>query len=238
MTSKKTALVSGGTRGIGLAMAKELALMGYDVAAFARTASEVDTFPGKMEELGAAGIAFTGDARDGVFLERVTAGVLDRFGRIDVLVNNAGGGKRDLIAAADVSDWDFILDTCLRAPMRLTKLCLAELVKTPGSAVINIASMSGKSGVAGESAYGAAKAGLIGFSQALFEEVRGFGVKVCAICPGFVDTKLIPTRKALDRSALIRPEDVAKAARYVIECSPSACPTEILIRPQRDPFRK
>lgn len=238
MTSKKTALISGGTRGIGLAIAEDLARMGYDVAAFARTASEVDTFSGKMEALGAAGVAFSGDARDGAFLERVRSGVLERFGRIDVLVNNAGGGKRGAVAEADGSDWDFILDTCLRAPMRLTKLCLAELMKTPGSAVINVASLSGKAGVAGESAYCAAKAGLIAFSQALFEEVRGFGVKVCVLCPGYVDTKLIPVRKALDRLALIRPEDVAKAARYVIECSAAACPTEILIRPQRDPFRK
>lgn len=237
MTSKKTALISGGTRGIGLAIAMEFARMGFNIATFARTPNEVDTFPGKMEALGAQAIAFCGDARDDAFLESVLTETIARFGRLDALVNNAGGGRRGEVLTAELADWDFILATNLRSPMVLTRACLKELVKTPGSAVINIASLAGKIGIAGESAYCAAKFGVVGFTQALFEETRGYGVKVCALCPGYVDTKLVPGRKALDRSEMIRPEDVAAAVRYVMGCSPSACPTEILIRPQRNPFR-
>lgn len=237
MTSK-AALISGGTRGIGLAIARELARMGFDVATFARTAEEVDTFPGKMEELGVRGLAFQGDARDDAFLGIVVGDALATFGRLDVLVNNAGGGKQDPVLKADIADWDFILDVNLRSPMILTKLCLPELVKTPGSAVINVASMAGKTGIANVSAYCASKFGLVGFTQSLFEEVRDLGVKVCVLCPGYVDTKLIPSRKSLRRGELIRPEDVAKAARYVLECSPSACPGEIIVHSQKNPFSK
>lgn len=233
----KTALISGGTRGIGLAIAKTLATNGYRVVTFSRTATETDTFAGKIAEAGGEGLAYVGDVRDDAFLAHVVTETRTQYGAIDVLINNAGGGKRDRIAEALVPDWDFILDTNLRAAMVLTKLCLADLTRAPGGAVITIASLAGKIGIAQESAYCAAKFGLIGFSQALFEETRALGLKVCVLCPGLVDTRLIPNRKALMRDEMIRPDDIANAIKFVLECSPSACPTEIQIRPQRSPIR-
>jgi short-subunit dehydrogenase len=122
--------------------------------------------------------------------------------------------------------------------MVLTKLVLPEIIKTPGALIVNISSIAGKMGMAESSAYSAAKFGLRGFTEALFEEVREYGVKVSAICPGYVDTPLIPNRKALMREEMIRPEDIANAVEFILDSSPSACPVEITIRPQKSPFRK
>lgn len=236
--TKPTFLISGGTRGIGGAISLAFARRGYNIATFSRTQNEIDAFRGRMEELGAPCLAETGDARDDAFLKSFVDKVLGRFGGIQALVNNAGGGKKDPVLKASLADWDATLAVNLRAAMVLTKLALPELVKTPGALVVNIASIAGKIGMADSSAYSAAKFGLIGFTQALFEEVREYGVKVSVICPGYVDTPLIPNRKALMREEMISPEDVARAVEFVLDSSPSACPVEITIRPQKSPFRK
>ena len=235
---QKTAVISGGTRGIGLAIATALAGLGYNIATFARTQNQLDAFGGKMDGLGVKTFSLCGDARDDKFLEKFVVQAISTLGGIKVLINNAGGGKKDNVLDAKNADWDQILSVNLRAAMILTKLVLPELIKSPRSAVINIASMAGKTGIAGSTAYCASKFGIVGFSHALFEDVRHHGVKVCAICPGYVDTPLIPSRKALIREEMIRPEDIAKTVEYVLGTSPSACPVEILLRPQRYPFKQ
>lgn len=231
-------LISGGTRGIGLALVTKLAQLGYNIATFSRTQNQLDALCGKMADIGANMLAEAGDIRDDKFLKNFVRKTTDTFGGIDVLINNAGGGKKDAVLEADLNDWDRILATNLRGAMVLTKFCLSELLKSQNAAVINIVSMAAKTGIAASSAYCASKFGLLGFSHSLFEELREQGVKVCAICPGYVDTPLIPNRKALLREEMIASEDIAKTVEYILGLSPSACPVEILIRPQRYPFRK
>jgi 3-oxoacyl-[acyl-carrier protein] reductase len=121
--------------------------------------------------------------------------------------------------------------------MLLTKLLLPAMIEQSSGAVINISSISGKSGEAGSSAYAASKFGMIGFTQSLYEEVRGYGIKVSVILPGFVDTPMIPPVKHLDRSKMIRPEDVAEAVLFVLHSSATSCPVEMTLRPQRTPYR-
>lgn len=237
-TKIRTALISGGTRGIGLAIAVKLAQNGYQIATFARTQNQVDAFLGKMEELKTPALAEVGDVRDQDFLSGFIDRTLEKFGGLDVLVNNAGGGKKAPALDALMTDWDHTLDVNLRGSMHLTKLALTALLKSPGAAIINIVSMAAKSGIAGNSAYCATKFGLLGFSHALFEDLRHHGIKVCAICPGYVDTSLIPNRKALVRHDMIQPDDIAKTVEYILNVSGSACPVEILIRPQRNPFKQ
>ena len=236
--TNKHALISGGTRGIGLAIAQMLAQQGFNVATFARTQSELDTFAGKMAEYNVQILTLQGDAHDDEFLQQTVAETVQKFGGLSTLINNAGGGKKGTVAECSLSDWDQILDVNLRAAMVLTKICLPHIIKATPSAIINIASIAGKTGFAGSSAYCASKFGLVGFTQSLFEEIREHGTKVCAICPGYVDTALIPQRKALRREEMIQASDVAQAVAFVLAMSASACPTEIIIRPQRDPFRK
>jgi 3-oxoacyl-[acyl-carrier protein] reductase len=103
--------------------------------------------------------------------------------------------------------------------------------------VINIGSISGKTGEANGAAYSASKFGLIGFTQSLYEEVREYGIKVAVILPGFVDTPLIPSNRQLDRSKMIQPADVAQTVQYVLTSPPTCCPVEITLRPQKSPYR-
>lgn len=236
--TNRTLLISGGTRGIGLAISLAFAKRGFNIATFSRTQNEVDAFRGRMEELSAPCLAEVGDVRDDAFLQTFVVSVIERFGGLFALVNNAGSGKTASVLDASLADWDQTLAVNLRAAMVLTKLVLPEIVKTPGAIIINMASIAGKIGAANSAAYSATKFGLIGFTESLFEEVREYGVKVSAICPGYVDTPLIPNRKALMREEMIRPEDVARAVEFVLDSSSSACPVEITIRPQKSPFRK
>lgn len=169
------------------------------------------------------------------------AALVDRtlkdWSTIDILVNNAGWGKKAPITKARLEDWDQTLGVNLRAPMVLTRLVLPTLIAKESGAVINIGSVSGKSGEANSSAYAASKFGLIGFTQSLYEEVREHGIKCAVILPGFVDTPLIPPNRQLDRSKMIPPEDIAEAVLFVLRSSPACCPVEITVRPQRSPFR-
>lgn len=159
------------------------------------------------------------------------------WGAADILVNNAGWGKKAPVVRAKVEDWDQTFKLNLRAPMMLSRLVLPGMITKGEGAIVNIGSISGKSGEANSSAYAASKFGLIGFTQSLYEEVREYGVKVAVILPGFVDTSMIPPVRHLDRSKMIRPEDVAQAIHFVLRSSATCCPVEITVRPQRTPNR-
>jgi short-subunit dehydrogenase len=111
------------------------------------------------------------------------------------------------------------------------------MIEKGEGAVINIGSISGKTGEANGAAYSASKFGLIGFTQSLYEEVREYGIKVAVILPGFVDTPLIPPNRQLDRSKMIQPADVAQTVRYILASAPTCCPVEITLRPQKNPNR-
>ena len=111
------------------------------------------------------------------------------------------------------------------------------MIARRSGAIINIASLAGLTGKGGEAAYAAAKFGVRGFAQSLFEEVREFGIKVCTVCPGYVDTSLIPPNRRIDRHKMISPDDVAEAVYSVVVSSPRTCPTEIILQPQYDPMK-
>ena len=162
---------------------------------------------------------------------------LKAWGGVDILVNNAGWGKRAPVVRAHIEDWDQTFRLNLRAPMILAKSFLPGMIEKGNGAVINIGSVSGKTGEADGAAYAASKFGLIGFTQSLYEEVREYGIKVSVILPGFVDTPMIPPVKHLDRSKMIRSEDVADAVMFVVNSSPTCCPVELTVRPQRTPNR-
>ena len=161
----------------------------------------------------------------------------EAWGCVDILVNNAGWGKRAPVVRAQIEDWDQTFRLNLRAPMILAKSFLPGMIEKGSGAVINIGSVSGKTGEADGAAYAASKFGLIGFTQSLYEEVREYGIKVSVILPGFVDTPMIPAVKHLDRSKMIRSEDVADAVMFVVNSAPTCCPVELTVRPQRTPYK-
>jgi 3-oxoacyl-[acyl-carrier protein] reductase len=160
------------------------------------------------------------------------------LGRIAILVNNAGfAPPRGSVLKTSLADWDRTLATCLRAPMVLTRLVLPDMLAHNQGAIINIASVAGKHGRSGEASYAAAKFGLLGFTQSLYDEIRQHGIKVAAICPGLVDTDLIPPNKKVDRAKFLQPDDVADAVQQILTSPIRACPTEIVLEPQFDPER-
>ncbi len=230
---EKVALVTGAGRGIGRAIAVALAKAGSKVVITARTLSELLNV--QQEILAAKGkaVPIQADLTSDDDLQRL----VQTCGPVDYLINNAGWGKRATIVRGRVDDWDQTLRLNLRAPMVLAKEFLPAMITKGSGAVINIGSVSGKSGEANGAAYSASKFGLIGFTQSLYEEVREQGIKVAVILPGFVDTPMIPPVKHLDRSKMIRPEDVADAVLFVLNSAATYCPVEITVRPQRSPYR-
>jgi NAD(P)-dependent dehydrogenase (short-subunit alcohol dehydrogenase family) len=234
----QVALVTGASRGIGRAIALRFARAGAALAVAARSEHDLSIVREKIQEAGADVLAVPTDVTNEQQCETLVSTTLARFGRIDLLVNNAGGGPpRTPIVKARIADWQWTLRVNLWAAMVLTKLVVPSMIERRNGTIINICSLAGLSGKAGEAAYAAAKFGLRGFSQSLFEEVREYGIKVSTICPGYVDTALIPPNKRVDRSKMLRPDDVAEAVYGVVMSSSHCCPLEIVLHPQHDPLK-
>jgi 3-oxoacyl-[acyl-carrier protein] reductase len=229
----KIALVTGAGRGIGRTIAMTLAKNGCEICLTARSLDQLVTVQSEIQALAVKADVVQADLTRDDDLHSL----VQRCGPVDILINNAGWGKRAPVVRSRVDDWDQTFRLNLRAPMILAKEFLPAMIKKGDGAVINIGSVSGKSGEANGAAYSASKFGLIGFTQSLYEEVREHGIKVAVILPGFVDTPMIPPVKHLDRSKMIQAEDVAQAVLYVLDAPPTACPVEITIRPQRTPYR-
>jgi len=229
----KTALVTGAGRGIGRAIAIALGQAGCRIVITARTLPEILAVQKEILAADGQATAVQADLTSDDDLHSL----IQTCGPVDFLINNAGWGKRAPVVRARVDDWDQTFRLNLRAPMILAKEFLPAMIKKSQGAVINIGSVSGKSGEADGAAYSASKFGLIGFTQSLYEEVREHGIKVSVILPGFVNTPMIPPVKHLDRSKMIQAEDVAQAVLFVLNSPATACPVEMTIRPQKTPYR-
>ena len=233
----KVALVTGAGRGIGKAVALSLAKLGCRVVLTARTAAQLTEVQQEIQRAGGAAIAVPTDLTRDEDIDTLVRESQREFGAVDILINNAGWGKRASVVRAKIEDWDQTLCVNLRAPMILAQKLLPAMIAKGEGAVINIGSVSGKSGEANGAAYSASKFGLIGFTESLYEEVREQGIKVAVILPGFVDTPMIPPVKHLDRSKMIQADDVAQTVLYILNAPVTACPVEITIRPQRTPYK-
>jgi 3-oxoacyl-[acyl-carrier protein] reductase len=234
---EKVALVTGAGRGIGRAVAFSLAKLGCRVVLTARTAGQLAEVQQGIQQSGGTAKAIAADLTRDEDIDRLVSESKREFGAVDILINNAGWGKRAPVVRAKVEEWDQTFRLNLRAPMILAQRLLPSMIEKGEGAVINIGSVSGKSGEANGAAYSASKFGLIGFTQSLYEEVREQGIKVSVILPGFVDTPLIPPNRQLDRRKMIQADDVAQAVNYILTSPATCCPVEITLRPQRTPYR-
>ena len=233
----KVALVTGAGRGIGKAISLLLAQAGCRVVLASRSRDQLDAVAAIIEKNMGEAFGVPADLTQDDELTRLVDSIREKWGSVDILINNAGWGKRAPVARAKIEDWDQTFRVNLRAPMVLAHLLVPDMISKGEGAVINIGSISGKTGEANGSAYSASKFGLIGFTQSLYEEVREHGIKVAVILPGFVDTPLIPPNRQLDRSKMIRPEDIAQTVHFILTSPPACCPVEITVRPQRTPYR-
>jgi 3-oxoacyl-[acyl-carrier protein] reductase len=233
----KIAFVTGAGRGIGRAVASHLAECGCRVILTARTLAQLEQVQQQILTSGGEALAIAADLTRDDEVQRLVEESQQGLGAPDILINNAGWGKRALVVKVQRDDLDQTLRLNLRAPMILAQSFVPRMIEKGEGAVINIGSVSGKAGEANGAAYSASKFGLIGFTQSLYEEVREHGIKVAVILPGFVDTPLIPPNRKLDRGKMIQPGDVAQTVGYILASAPTCCPVEITLRPQRSPYR-
>lgn len=238
MTSKKMtpiALVTGASRGIGRAISVALATKKYQVALVGRDADTLKETKALCSKAGGDAHEFVADLADLEALPSLVSAVVERFGALNVLINNAGVGGSGKVHEVDLERWDRCMQTNIMSVMHLTHAAAPHVKATPGGSIITIASVAARMTYSGGAAYAASKHAVLGFSGCIFEDLREFGVKVAAICPGFVDTEMVTGN--LDRAKMIGPEDVAEAVTYILDSSTRVCPTEIVLRPQYSPYR-
>ncbi|MDX2169330.1 MAG: SDR family oxidoreductase [Deltaproteobacteria bacterium] len=235
----EVALVTAAGHGIGRAIAVRLARAGCRVAAIGPDEAELrETIAlAGADRDAAAAQAIVADVTRDTDLEHAARLVIERLGRVTVVVNNAGFVPPPAtVVKTSLADWDHTLARCLRAPMVLTRLMLPDMLAHGRGAVVNIAFTAARRGRAGQSAYAAAKFGLIGFTQSLFAEVRDHGIKVASIIADAVDTDSTESEPQIDRAKLLQPDDVADAVIGVLISPARTCATEIILEPQYDPY--
>lgn len=220
--SEKLALVTGGSRGIGKACALELAKAGYDVVI--NYAGNVEAANKTVEEIKALGVdsaAYRFDVSNQEEVEASVAQIVEKYGRIDVLVNNAGITRDGLFMRMSAENWNAVINTNLSSAFYVSQPVVKVMMKQRSGAIVNMASVVGVSGNAGQANYSAAKAGLIGLTKTLAKELGSRGIRVNAIAPGFINTDMtkdLDTSKFTDFIPLKRlgePEDIAKAVKFL-----------------------
>jgi 3-oxoacyl-[acyl-carrier protein] reductase len=187
----KAALVTGGSRGIGKAIGLRLARQGADVAfSYKGNTDAAKATAAEIESIGTRALAIQGDVRDPESAEVVVKAALEAFGKIDVLVNNAGVTRDDLIMRMSADSWREVLETNLFGAFWMTKAVTRPMLKARAGRIVNITSVSGQAGQMGQANYSSAKAGLIGLTKATARELASRGITVNAVAPGFVLTEL------------------------------------------------
>lgn len=225
MLTGKVALVTGATRGIGRAIALKFASEGADVAFTYRSQHEAaDSLVKEIEALGRKSRGFSADAADFDSAHEVVAQVHKEFGRIDILVNNAGITKDGLMMRMDEAQWDSVIDTNLKSAFNFIHACTLVMARQRGGSIINMSSVVGLSGNAGQCNYSASKAGLVGLAKSIAKEMGSRGIRANCIAPGFIATDMTGTlpedvRKEWEKQIPLRrggrPEDVANVALFL-----------------------
>jgi NAD(P)-dependent dehydrogenase (short-subunit alcohol dehydrogenase family) len=237
MAEGRAALITGGSSGIGLAIARALGQDGYGLTVSARRPEKLEEAVQGLRDEGLDVNAVPANMTDEAAIKQVIDSHRERFGRLDVLINNAGVGIAAPIEQAETKKLDMQFDVNLRAVYLTLRECI-PMLKEAGAEhhkalVVNTASIAGKAGQAGLSAYSATKFAVIGLSQAAHKELSQDGVQVTAFCPGFVATPMTDwVEDQIPKDEMIQPEDIAEAVRFLLRTSPWCIVPEVMfIRP-------
>jgi 3-oxoacyl-[acyl-carrier protein] reductase len=233
MPTTTTALVTGATQGIGRATALALGRAGYRVGVCARTAAKVDAFVAELRGEGIVAAGATADVGDPAQVTRAVSELTAALGETGLLVNNAGVLIARPFEELTLEDWDVTMATNVRSLYLVTRAVLPAMRRRREGTIVNVASLSGRTGFAGGTAYSASKHAVLGFSRSLMLEVRKEGVRVVTICPGSVDTGMLRGQPMLksDPERILRPEDVADTILHAVRLPGRALVSELDIRP-------
>lgn len=227
--ANQVAVVTGAGRGIGRGIALKFAAEGADVACVSRTAENSEKVAQEIRALGRRAWALAVDVADAAAVAAAAEKILAEAGRVDILVNNAGVTRDGLLMRMSEADWDAVLDTNLKGAFLFTKAFSRAFLKQRSGRIINIASVVGLIGNAGQANYAASKAALIGFTKSVARELASRGVTANAVAPGFVDTDMTAALNEQVRAEVLKtiplgsfgqPEDIANAALFL--ASPAA----------------
>jgi len=223
----RVALVTGGTRGIGASITRDLTKAGVKVAAgYSRGSESAEKLKSELEKSGAHVSIHQGRVDSPKDCERVVKEALDRWGRIDFLVNNAGITIDKTVRRMTDEDWSGVMDVNLSGAFRMTKAVLEHMIERGSGRIVNISSVIGQTGNVGQANYAASKAGLFGLTKSLALEMAQRGITVNAVAPGFIETEMVA---AVPKEALAKiveripqrrlgmPEEVARVVRFLLE---------------------
>jgi len=225
----QVALVTGASRGIGAAIAQYLGKQGATVIGTATTQNGADQIGAALQQAGIKGAGMALDVNDAAQVEAVLKQIAEQFGDISILVNNAGVTRDTLLMRMKEEDWDMVLSTNLKSVFRLSQAVLRPMMKARYGRIVNISSVVGHSGNAGQTNYCAAKAGMTGFTKSLAQEVGSRGITVNCVAPGFIDTDMTKELPEEQRTRLLQQiplgrlgqaEDIAAAVAFL--ASPAA----------------
>ena len=220
----RVAMVTGGSRGIGLAIARLLAEDGASVVVSGRDGARLEAAARDLEAAGGAVLALVADAAKREAADRLVDATKERFGRIDILVNNAGVTRDQLLIRMKDDDWDQVLDINLRGVFLMTRAAGKVMMRQKSGRIINISSTAGAMGNPGQVNYSAAKAGVIGLTKAAARELAHWNILVNAVAPGLIDTDMVSAIPAETRDALVQQvplkrigtgREVAEAVRFL-----------------------
>tara|TARA_B110000014_G_scaffold205307_1_gene155751 strand:- start:1379 stop:2122 length:744 start_codon:yes stop_codon:yes gene_type:complete len=224
LLANKVAVVTGAGRGIGRAVALAYARMGADVACVSRTEENSAKAAAEVEALGRRAWAVAVDVSDTAAVNAAAGKILDDAGRVDILVNNAGVTRDNLLMRMSEEEWDTVINTNLKGAFNFTKALTRPFIKQRSGRIINIASVIGLIGNAGQSNYAASKAALIGFTKSVAKELAPRGITANAIAPGFIETDMTAALDDKVRESIIgnvplgrfgSPDDIAHAAVFL-----------------------
>jgi 3-oxoacyl-[acyl-carrier protein] reductase len=220
----RVALVTGASQGIGRACAQALAREGATVAVAARNREKLDQLVGEIAATGDKAVAFVMDVADEEHVKSAIKSVLAQFGKIDILINNAGITRDQLVMRMKRADWDAVLNTNLTSAYLCIQQVIGSMLKQRWGRIVNITSVFGQIGQAGQANYAASKAGLIGLTMAMAREVASRNITCNAVAPGFIETSMTAALSEEFKQSAVKniplgrvgsPEEVASAVRFL-----------------------